>query len=347
MLLRRGSVGNAVAVVQYALNGVTSFMPKLKCDGLFGPKTEERVRQHQSRQRLQPDGVVGPLTLDSLFEIVTLTCKTRFKQYADTRNGAAPTGLRVNPPLNGASAPGLNWLSPATAEYLRQQQAFWTWWAQLHPKPPMPQPQTVVVPTPGPWGPVYLPVTHQQIVLPDAKTAKVQLTAPAEGGSFSIGPKGEASVDVLKRKFKEAEYGIGFDWVMLKGRYAELEVGASVARDHKGDLSGEAEVTLKGGAGLTLKTKLGQLGWLKFMPYLATAITSESAVKASGGFKAYAEMNITKLWDRYAVKASIGIKGGPKIVYGPVKQPDGREEHQLIVTPFGATGFITLDIEFP
>jgi peptidoglycan hydrolase-like protein with peptidoglycan-binding domain len=346
MLLKRGSTGNAVAIVQYALNGVTAFAPKLKVDGIFGPKTDERVRQHQSRQRLQPDGIVGPLTLDSLFEIMTLRARSTFKRNDGARS-ALPTGLRLQPPLGSSPSPASNWLSPAMAEFMRQQQAFWHWWSQPQPKPQLPRPNTVIVPIPGPWGPVYLPAAHQQIVVPGppAKIAQARTAVPAEGGAFTLSIKGEAETDVAKLKFKEAEYGVGLDWAVLKGRVAEIEIGASVAQNHEGEISGEVEVTLTGGSGLTLKTKLGQLGVLKFVPYLATSVTSEIAFKASGGVKAVAEIDITRVGP-FAIKANVGVKGGPKLQYGPVRLPDGREEHQWTATPMGATGFVSIVGEF-
>lgn len=347
MLLKRGSMGNAVAIVQYALNGVTSFAPKLKVDGIFGPRTEERVRQRQSQQRLQPDGIVGPLTLDTLFEIMTLTAKTKFKRNNGARL-APSTGLQLRPPLGGSPSPASTWLSPPDmAEFMRHQQAFWHWWSQPHPKPELPRPQVVVVPVPGPWGPVYLPAAHQQIVVPGppAKGALARAAVPAEGGAFTLSIKGEGSVDVANWKFKEAQYGVGLDWAVLKGRAAEIEIGTSIARNHEGEISAEAEVTITGGSGLTLKAKLGQIGVFKLVPYLATAVSSEIAFKASGGVKASAEIAITRIGP-FAIKANVGVKGGPKIEYGPVKLQDGREEHQWTATPLGATGFITVVGEF-
>src|SRR5262245_47349121 len=72
MILMRGNSGNEVAAVQFALNGVSAFMPKLKVDGIFGSLTHERVRQHQTAKRLKPDGIVGPLTFSELFDSVAL-----------------------------------------------------------------------------------------------------------------------------------------------------------------------------------------------------------------------------------------------------------------------------------
>ena len=52
--IKRGDRGTAVKIVQR----------KLRCfaDGIFGPKTEEAVRDYQKRNGLTVDGVVGPKT---------------------------------------------------------------------------------------------------------------------------------------------------------------------------------------------------------------------------------------------------------------------------------------------
>lgn len=207
-----------------------------------------------------------------------------------------------------------------------------------------PEIKAVIVPVPGPFGPVFLPLAHQQVTVagPPAKIAATKVNVDAEGGAFTIVIKGDVSVDVAKWKFKEATYGIGLDWVVLKGRIGELEVSPAFVRNDKGEISGEVDVTIKGGSGLTLKKKFGDLGAVKFLPYRATA---ELAFQASGGVKAAAEINITKVGP-FAIKAEIGVKGGPKITYGPMKQPDGREEHQITATPFGATGFVSIGGEF-
>ncbi len=59
-VLRRGSRGPGVKMMQEALGLVGA-------DGIFGRGTEKAVKQWQSEQGLEPDGVVGPRTLDKLF----------------------------------------------------------------------------------------------------------------------------------------------------------------------------------------------------------------------------------------------------------------------------------------
>ena len=58
-LLRRGSRGAAVRTLQQRLGG-------LVVDGIFGPRTEARVRAFQQRNRLVVDGIVGPRTWAAL-----------------------------------------------------------------------------------------------------------------------------------------------------------------------------------------------------------------------------------------------------------------------------------------
>lgn len=342
MLIKRGDTGNAVAIVQHALNGVTAFTPKLNPDGIFGPVTEQRVRQHQSQKGLAADGIVGPITLDSLFEIVRMKGSATFTRISRVGVGAAvgprPLALRSAPPLP-------NLMSPSMAEVIRQQQAFWQWFAQPVPKPALPI-QAVIVPVPGPFGPVFLPVAHQQFDVPGPPlrtAAKVQFQSAPEGGAFTLSVKGEASADVAKMKFKEAGYSIGLDWAVLKGRAAEISLGATVQRGNDGQLAVEAEASITGGSGLTLKGKLGELGVIKFLPYLATAISSELSIQASAGAKAAVEMNISP---GGGVKVVFTGKAGPKAIFGPVTTLDGREHHQLSALPFAGSLSLSFEGEF-
>ncbi len=64
LLLRRGSRGPQVSWVQTRLR-LKGFM-SLQVDGIFGPATETAVRTFQTRNHLQADGTVGPLTWGAL-----------------------------------------------------------------------------------------------------------------------------------------------------------------------------------------------------------------------------------------------------------------------------------------
>ena len=58
MVLKLGSKGNEVKVLQEKLN--------LKADGIFGPLTEEAVKDFQRSNGLEVDGIVGTNTLSKL-----------------------------------------------------------------------------------------------------------------------------------------------------------------------------------------------------------------------------------------------------------------------------------------
>ena len=58
MILKLGSRGNEVKVLQGKLN--------LKADGIFGPLTEEAVKDFQRSNSLEVDGIVGADTLSKL-----------------------------------------------------------------------------------------------------------------------------------------------------------------------------------------------------------------------------------------------------------------------------------------
>ena len=64
-LLKRGSRGDAVKSLQKALIS-RGYIPEGKADGSYGPNTETAVKNFQSANRLQPDGVAGTMTLKAL-----------------------------------------------------------------------------------------------------------------------------------------------------------------------------------------------------------------------------------------------------------------------------------------
>ncbi len=61
-MLRLGSFGDAVTLLQRALNLAPTIQPRLAEDGQFGPKTHGRVREFQGQKNVAQDGVVGPVT---------------------------------------------------------------------------------------------------------------------------------------------------------------------------------------------------------------------------------------------------------------------------------------------
>ncbi len=66
-MLRRGSRGKDVDWVQFKLNAIgQSAQAKLGPDGIFGLKTDARVKEFQQKNMLKADGIVGPNTMAKL-----------------------------------------------------------------------------------------------------------------------------------------------------------------------------------------------------------------------------------------------------------------------------------------
>jgi len=64
--VKKGSRGPYVAYCQNLLNARLSGLMPLWVDGIFGPKTDARVRRYQTTKRLVVDGIVGPMTWGAL-----------------------------------------------------------------------------------------------------------------------------------------------------------------------------------------------------------------------------------------------------------------------------------------
>jgi peptidoglycan hydrolase-like protein with peptidoglycan-binding domain len=60
--LSQGMTGQDVRALQDALNYQIRRGTPLKVDGIFGPKTLERVREFQRANQLVVDGLAGPKT---------------------------------------------------------------------------------------------------------------------------------------------------------------------------------------------------------------------------------------------------------------------------------------------
>ncbi len=72
-LLRFGSQGPAVTLLQQALNLAESAFAKLVEDSIFGSKTQARVFEFQRQNQLQQDGIVGDqthATLEELYQLI-------------------------------------------------------------------------------------------------------------------------------------------------------------------------------------------------------------------------------------------------------------------------------------
>jgi peptidoglycan hydrolase-like protein with peptidoglycan-binding domain len=105
--LRLGSTGADVQTLQTGLNLLPSELLQLAVDGIFGPKTFERVKEYQALARIAVDGVVGPqtwnalqLVLGALGRIVTVN-RLRDQVVSVAKKEAEGPGLAVH-----AKAPG-------------------------------------------------------------------------------------------------------------------------------------------------------------------------------------------------------------------------------------------------
>lgn len=71
-VLRRGSTGLGVRVLQYYLSYISAFVPSvpgLTVDGVFGDDTENAVYAFQNAYGLTPDGIVGESTWNSIYNV--------------------------------------------------------------------------------------------------------------------------------------------------------------------------------------------------------------------------------------------------------------------------------------
>lgn len=71
-LLRKGDSGPEVSVIQYYLSYISEFVPSVpsvNIDGSFGDDTERAVIAFQEAFNLTPDGVVGEVTWDKMYNI--------------------------------------------------------------------------------------------------------------------------------------------------------------------------------------------------------------------------------------------------------------------------------------
>ena len=71
-VLRTGSSGQDVITLQYLLNVAAEFnsaLPAPRQDGNFGRETQQAVAAFQRAAGLQPDGIVGPLTWQALYNM--------------------------------------------------------------------------------------------------------------------------------------------------------------------------------------------------------------------------------------------------------------------------------------
>ena len=98
-VLESGSSGNAVENLQFYINYVSNFYPSIPSvtrDGIYGPATEDAVRQIQLTFGLSPDGVVGPQTWNALYNAYLGIVSTIPREYTEASGVPFPgVSLRV------------------------------------------------------------------------------------------------------------------------------------------------------------------------------------------------------------------------------------------------------------
>ncbi|MBI3796020.1 MAG: DUF4157 domain-containing protein, partial [Deltaproteobacteria bacterium] len=158
-LLRFGSRGPAVEKIQQALVDAGFPLPSFGVDGIFASETLAAVRDYQRAHGLDPDGLVGPLTMGSLDALF-----------------AAPTPPAPTPPAPTPPAPTPPSPAPPTP---------------TPPTPPSPVPTPPAPPVPAPTVPVSIrggtELWHFNGAAPAGYPLQQTLTASAGGlpGSFS------------------------------------------------------------------------------------------------------------------------------------------------------------------
>ena len=79
-----GDKGDSVKIIQYYIDVISYFynnIPKIKIDGIYGPKTKNAVIEFQKLFGLNPDGIVGNITWYNLNKTYTSILNTLPKDY--------------------------------------------------------------------------------------------------------------------------------------------------------------------------------------------------------------------------------------------------------------------------
>jgi HK97 family phage prohead protease len=102
--VQQGERGKRVSDLQARLNAL-GLKPKLKTDGVFGPKTLAAVKAFQKAHGLTADGLAGPVTMAALSAPAKAARKTAHKAVKRTAlTGEAST---VHEPIGSPTGPGL------------------------------------------------------------------------------------------------------------------------------------------------------------------------------------------------------------------------------------------------
>jgi peptidoglycan hydrolase-like protein with peptidoglycan-binding domain len=340
-----GSCGRIVEAIQHALNAQGGG-DWLDPDGIFGPLTGARVHQHQSFCNLSPDGLVGRLTMDSLFQMVELSGRANFKR----KNASAAAPVRRSFAFGAGESAGVlgpTWLNPELAEYARHVEAFQRWWNQGAPKQPLPVPPPLVFPKPPIWIPLppLTPPNAFTLKVPEGKAVSAGFANSIFGSEYKLTLEGSSDLkkDPQEPKkgyhFEQAEWTFKLEYPIFKYRNLEVSFAPALIKDGSGEFHVEASAELEFKNDLI--PKIGKKTAFELIPFLGVAAKTNLEVEAEAGIKAALEIDVTSL----GTKITVGVKGGPKAAFGSVKRPDGREEQQWTGIPFSAGGFLEAQFE--
>lgn len=304
MYISRGNNFKTVGLVQNALNFGTLFAPKLVVDGVFGPKTDTRVRQFQSAKGLTADGVVGPKTMNALF------VHKKLEAVLSVARKLAKPKPHIGPPLPPSPPAPPGWqfnpfpIDPRDIEWHRQIQAFREWILKPIPKgpaPPLPDdvPPSMKLTPAGPSIPL-LPTEKIRI----SRGSEVTRSVPITGANFETSieyPSGD------KDKPYELKVTVKLDFAQMTGLKnldaveQELETGTTD--------KGEFEITHSVKITPTQIIDVhGDKVDFKLAPLLVTSVASSGAFSQFGGVKSV--VTVRPFGKGFEIE--VGGKIGPK-----------------------------------
>ena len=135
--LSRGSSGTEVSELQAGLNfHIRRPAVPLVPDGVFGPKTEARLREFQTRKKITVDGIAGPETFGWLYQVAIGITEVNLRrvhlfsspalvsQFGPTTPDFIPPSKQVLPQARSVSSEGFELESKFTFSPLDKEQPF-------------------------------------------------------------------------------------------------------------------------------------------------------------------------------------------------------------------------------